>query len=205
MSFLNLAFPLDSNGNMFTSLGFRQLVSRSTKTYSQRIPTFFKPQLALNGASKKANPNYMLTAVGISSVTTGYIMAHKKIYNDSAMTYNGQTLESNVKSISHELDPSKPRYDGAFNGKLNYRQVAMGSTIGMAIGFCISRLSSVLFVLSLGVYLIGVYLKRQGIQFIDTKGVVKGAANSINWEELLFNQVSFSAPFILSFLFSAML
>lgn len=191
---------------MFTALSFRQLALRSTKMYSQGVSSLLKSRIAWKSASTKANPNYMLTAIGISSVATGYIMAHKKVFNDSAITYNGSSLESNVKSVSNDLDQLKTsRYDGAYNGKLNYRQIALGSTIGMAVGFCISRLSSVLFVLSLGAYLVGVYLKRQGIQFVDTKGIFKGAANSINWEELLFNQVSFSAPFILSFIFSATL
>lgn len=201
--------------NMFAALGIKQLAQNTGGKMFSTLPFMLRTQFARAGAPRgfasaravtlKSSPNILLTALGIGGVGTAYALGHSKVLNDSAITY-GSGLESNVKSVEAKLDPNAgPRFDGAFNGKLNYRQVALGSAFGMGVGFCISRLSSVLFVLTVGFYLLGVYLKKQGIQLIDTRGVVRGAANSVDWEDLLFNQISFSVPFISSFLFSATL
>ncbi|KAG0684669.1 hypothetical protein C6P40_001665 [Pichia californica] len=145
-----------------------------------------------------------LTLLGVFGVTSLYIAAHKPILNDA--TYG--TPEVSIKtpgSTNIYYDEKKPVFDGAFGGKLDYHQVAMGSLTGLIVGYAISRLSTVLFVSSIIFYLVGIFLRRQGIISVNTKGLVKGAYNSISWDELLFDQVSFSAPLIISFCLSATL
>lgn len=164
-------------------------------------------------AAVPRKPNYALTALGISSVSAGYLLSHSKIYNDTFATSSpsaGQVSNDAIKVVNSTLDDvarktTGPRYDGAFDGRLNYRQVALGSTLGLAIGFCLSRLSSILFILVIGGYSLSVYLKKQGIQFVNTKGMVKGAVDQVDWEDVVFNQISFSLPFLTSFIMSATL
>lgn len=150
-------------------------------------------------------PNVSLALLGILGVSSLYLAAHKPILNDSAGYANAPVSIKSPGSANIYYDEEKPMYDGAFGGRLNYHQISMGSMTGLVLGYAISRLSSVLFVFTIAFYLIGIYLRKQGIVIVDTKGMVKGAVNSISWDELVFGQTSFSVPFITSFFIAATL
>ncbi|GMM31962.1 hypothetical protein DAMA08_047070 [Martiniozyma asiatica (nom. inval.)] len=135
-----------------------------------------------------------------TSVLAAYTLQHKNILNDSFAQASPTYTYSSDKSIPINKSSN---YNHAFNGRLNYRQIAMGSTFGMCIGYALSRLSTVIFILGLSFYLLGIYLRRQGIVVVDSSQLVKGAAGSVDWGTMLFDQTSFSVPFICSFLVSA--
>lgn len=145
-----------------------------------------------------------LTLLGVLGVSSLYLGAHKPLLNDEGYA-NGPVSITTPGSPNIYYDNKKPVYDGAFGGRLNYRQVALGSMTGLVIGYAVSRLSTVLFVFSIFAYLIGIYLRKQGVVVVDTKGLVKGAVNSVSWDELLFDQTSFSVPFLSSFCIAAAL
>lgn len=155
--------------------------------------------------ASKDKPNLSLTFLGILGVSSLYLVAHKPILNETAGFANQPVSINTQQAANVYYDDTKSFYDGAFNGKLNYHQVALGSMTGLILGYAISRLSTVLFCFSLAFYLINVYLRKQGIISIDTKKMVKGAVSSISWDELVFEQTSFSVPFVCSFLMSATL
>lgn len=155
-------------------------------------------------SSSREKPNMALTLLGVLGVSSLYLAAHKPVLNDAAYA-NGPVSITTPGSPNIYYDAKKPVYDGAFGGKLNYHQVALGSMSGLILGYAVSRLSSVLFVFSIVAYLVGIYLRKQGVVVIDTKGLVKGAVNSVSWDELLFDQASFSVPFLTSFCIAAAL
>lgn len=161
-------------------------------------------RISHNKGANRATPNMALTFLGVLGVSSLYTAAHKPILNDSAYA-NPPIVIGNDTGTNIYYDNSKPVYDGAFGGKLNYHQVALGSMSGLIIGYALSRLSTVLFVFGLGCYLLGIYLRKQGIIIVDTGSMVKGAVNNVAWEDLVFSQISFSVPFVLSFLTSATL
>lgn len=175
----------------------------SFKKFPQQNFNAYTSVARIKGASKQ-KPNMALTFLGVLGVSSLYLTAHKPILNDSGYANPPIVIGTDTPANIY-YDNSKPVYDGAFGGKLNYHQVALGSMSGLIIGYALSRLSSVLFVLGLGCYLLGVFLRKQGIVVVDTKSVVKDAVSSVAWEELVFDQTSFSIPFVLSFLTSATL
>jgi uncharacterized membrane protein (Fun14 family) len=152
----------------------------------------------------KEKPNMALTFLGVLGVSSLYLVAHKPILCDTGYANQPVIIDSN-KPTNIYYDDSKAISGITLRNRLNYHHVAMGSIAGLILGYAISRLSSVLFVLAIGVYLLGVYLRKQGIVIVDTKGIVKGAVGSVAWDELVFGQSSFSIPFILSFLTAATL
>lgn len=155
-------------------------------------------------ASAKQKPNMALTFLGIFGVSSLYLVAHKPILNDAGFA-NPPIAFERKKSPNAYYDPNSPTYDGAFDGKLNYRHVAMGSISGLVLGYALARLSTIIFVVAIISYTINVYLRKQGIVLVNTKSVVKDAVNSVSWDEIVFEQPSFTIPFILSFLTSSTL
>lgn len=188
---------------------FNLLKSNIQSQTTKRLFSFSRYSRLSNNAFDKSKtngkPNMTLTLLGIFGVSSLYLVGHKPILNDAGFSNQQPVSITTPGSTNIYYDNNKPIYDGAFDGKLNYHQVAMGSMSGLLVGYAISRLSTVLFVCSVVFYLMGIYLRKQGIVVIDTKTMVKGAYNSISWDELLFDQVSFSVPFLLSFCFSATL
>lgn len=188
---------------------FNLLKSNIQSQTNRRLFSFTKYSSSSNNGYNKntinGRPNMALTLLGVFGVSSLYLVAHKPILNDAGFANQQPISITTPGSTNIYYDNNKPIYDGAFDGKLNYHQVAMGSMSGLIVGYAISRLSTVLFVCSIVFYLMGIYLRKQGIIIIDTKTMVKGAYNSISWDELLFDQVSFSVPFLLSFCISATL
>lgn len=154
--------------------------------------------------STRNKSNMSLTFLGVLGVSSLYLAAHKPILNDAAYA-NPPVSVTTPGSTNIYYDKNKPLLDGAFGGKLNYHQVAIGSITGLILGYTISKLSTVVFVASLMMYMLTIYLRKQGIIVVNTKGVIKGAVNSISWDELVFDQPSFSGSFITSFCIAATL
>lgn len=184
------------NGKMF---------STSPITKKQGFNNFgnFKYQ-SRSYAHQREKPNMGLTFLGVLGISSLYLVAHKPILNDAGFANPPVTINTG-KGANVYYDDTKPKFDGAFNGKLNYHQVAMGSMAGLILGYALSRLSSILFVFTITFYVISIYLRKQGIVVIDTKSVFKSAVNSVSWDELVFDQTSFSVPFVMSFLTAATL
>ncbi|TID29846.1 hypothetical protein CANINC_001595 [Pichia inconspicua] len=164
----------------------------------------YQSSASYTSASTKQKPSMALTFLGILGVSSLYLVAHKPILNDAGFANPPIAIERK-NSPNAYYDPNSPTYDGAFNGKLNYRHVAMGSMAGLILGYALSRLSTIIFVVAIISYTINVYLRKQGIVLVNTKSVVKDAVNSVSWDEIVFDQPSFSIPFILSFVTSSTL
>lgn len=204
---------LGFTGNFATKLnGLRSVRTSIQSQVGQRLfshskvvkNNFHNHASAGTYAAAKPKPNMALTMLGVLGVSSLYLAAHKPILNDAGFANPPISIERKSAPNAY-YDPNAPVYDGAFNGRLNYRHVAMGSISGLIIGYALSKLSTIIFVLAIGSYMINTYLRKQGVVLPDTKSVVKGAVNSLSWDEVVFEQSSFTVPFILSFLTSATL
>lgn len=182
--------PLRTVGSLVQSQGSRRMASCSRSAGARR-----------RGAG---HANTALGWLGILGVSSLYVAAHPPVRNEGGYADPGAGHTGSLGADIYH-DDTGPRFDGAFGGRLDYHEVALGSMAGLVIGYTLSRLSTVLFVVTIGVYLIGVYLRKQGIVIVDTKSMVRGAVNSVSWDELVFGQPSFSVPFVLSFFTSATL
>ncbi|ANZ73083.1 BA75_01287T0 [Komagataella pastoris] len=108
----------------------------------------------------------------------------------------GQVIEPTNKRPS-------PRLDGAFGGVLNYQQLAIGSFVGLGVGFVVGKLSSVLVFVTLSGYLLLQFLASRNIITIPYNRVVQLGSETINLKELVFEQPSFNLSFLVSFLIAA--
>lgn len=176
--------------------------------------TFLSPKIIRNNfhsysstrayTIEKQKPSVALTFLGISGVSSLYLVAHRPILNDASFV-DPSILVPKKKIPNACYDPNTSKYDGAFDGTLNYHHVAMGSVTGLIIGYALSRLSSIIFIFAILSYSLSVYLRKQGIKVVNTKSVVKNAINNVSWDTIVFEQPSFTIPFVLSFLTSATL
>ena len=198
----NVAFKMNGLRSVRTSIqsqATKRLFS-STQFTKQSFPNYSYSRAHSHSAPR---PNMALTFLGVLGVGSLYLAAHKPILNDAGFSNPGVTINTGKPNVYY--DDTTPKFDGAFNGKLNYRQVALGSIAGLVIGYALSRLSTVLFFLGITFYIVNVYLRRQGVVILDTRNFFKSAVNNISLDEQVFDQPSFSVPFVMSFLTAATL
>ncbi|QPG75583.1 hypothetical protein FOA43_002940 [Brettanomyces nanus] len=139
--------------------------------------------------------------IGLMGISATYLINHNPIRNDSALAYSqGPTTP---KGYQYVKIPEKPKYDGAFGGRLNYKQLALGSIFGMLSGLIAGQLSSLFVFFSLGVYLAAQYLHAQGVLTIPMTKIVRIGTEDIDIRQMVFEQPSFSITYVLSFLIAA--
>lgn len=203
-------FRLASPSNFIKKFDTLRFTKQAIQSQSKRFVSYNKANsnytnFARVRTATRETPNMALTFLGVLGVSSLYLAAHKPILNETGFANGPILIDTKKGAVNLDQEIKQSQYDGAFDGKLNYRQVAIGSIAGLVLGYALSRLSSILFVVSIGLYCLNVYLRRQGIVAVDTKKVFKGAVDSVSWDELVFEKASFSVPFVLSFFTAASL
>lgn len=138
----------------------------------------------------------MLGVVGLSAT---YLAANRHtILNDAAYG-----MPPAPKGYTYVQVPNTPQYDGAFGGKLNYKELALGSVFGTIAGLVCGQLSSFFVAAGLGFYLVFQYLYSQGIVTVPFTKVIKIGSEYIDVKKMVFDKPSFNLTFISSFLIAA--
>ncbi|KAI0464988.1 hypothetical protein LJB42_000205 [Komagataella kurtzmanii] len=126
-----------------------------------------------------------------------------KIIKNETFKTGTTPVGSRVGQVIEPTKGSSPRLDGAFGGALNYQQLAIGSFVGLGVGFVVGKLSSVLVFVTLSGYLLLQFLASRNIITIPYNRVVQLGSETINLKELVFEQPSFNLSFLVSFLIAA--
>lgn len=152
------------------------------------------------------NQSYAIKAgvAGLLGLGVAFAINTNQIHNDAAASaYELEGLPPPPKGYDYVKVPEKPKYNGAFGGKLNYKELTIGSVFGMVSGLIAGQLSSVFVFLALGAYLAVQYLHAQGILTIPITKVIRVGSEDIDVNKMIFEQPSFSITYLLSFLIAA--
>ncbi|QOU18175.1 hypothetical protein BRETT_005237 [Brettanomyces bruxellensis] len=141
--------------------------------------------------------------LGIMGLSATYLIHHNPILNDSANIYSVEGLPPAPKGYEYVKVPEKPKFDKLFGGRLNYKELTLGSMFGLISGLIVGQLSTVFVFIALGAYLAAQYLHAQGILTVPVTKIIKVGSEDIDVRQMVFDQPSFSITYILSFLIAA--
>lgn len=143
------------------------------------------------------------TAAGVAFGFTGALYA---------LRYRNRRVRADTKAIiyPHPNDrrviiKERPMHT-RFNGKLNYRQLSIGSFTGLFAGYVIGKLSKVLVILIASGLLTIQFLQSRGIVPIGSTIVgqfAQWSKKNVDFNELILDQPSFKISFLSSFLVAA--
>lgn len=141
--------------------------------------------------------------LGIVGLSATYLVHHNPILNDAANLYSVEGLPAPPKGYDYVKLPEKPKFDKVFGGKLNYKELTLGSVFGLVSGLIVGQLSTVFVFIALGAYLAAQYLHAQGILTVPVTKIIKVGSEDIDVRQMVFDQPSFSITYVLSFLIAA--
>ncbi|VEU24029.1 DEKNAAC105244 [Brettanomyces naardenensis] len=198
---------LGSVPRLGVSSPFLRNSSRSIRTARSLFSTFSQSRYEARAAY--ANPSFHESSqrartglvIGIMGLSATYMVNHNPIKNDSA--YYDQQLPPPPAGYGYVKVPEKPKYDGAFGGKLSYKELTLGSVFGLVSGLIVGQLSTVFVFIALGAYLAVQYLHAQGILTIPVTKIIRIGSEDIDVRKMVFDRPSFSITYILSFLVAA--
>ncbi|AMD18826.1 HBL076Cp [Eremothecium sinecaudum] len=162
-------------------------------------------RVAFPGTASKASPRLMLY-LGFTSA--GILLPNFKrpvIHNDSILSTLDPSYSRSDLTTTRPVPVTRER----FNGKLNYRQLCMGSITGLAFGIIMGKISHALVFVSAFGLLALQWLQSRGIVNKDaTKGLSKYVLNmsreQVDLNTLIWEKPSFKVSFLLSFVLAAM-
>lgn len=187
-----------------------QLLFRNIKNvYGKKLfgsTTFSKPKLFSTFVGK-SRPSSMPRLLGFTTITSLGLIA--PWYASSHVIRNDVILDVRqpAKSIPEETGlPSRKR--SRFNGKLDYRQLCIGSLAGVFLGIIVGKISSVLVFITACGFLGLQWLQNRGL--VDksstlglSKYIVKTGKENIDLNTLVWERPSFKVSFLLTFLLAA--
>lgn len=182
----------------------RLLFNGIKKSISNRFSTFSGSTLLLPRVTARATGLTLATSFGIAAPW---------IYNSKNLIYNDALLEVDRKSaLSQKVDFSGEapvKRTSRLNGKLDYRQLCIGSICGLVLGVVVGKISMLL------VYFTGVgLLTLQWLQNRDiinknattnlfAKYIIRSGKETIDLNTLIWERPSFKISFLLTFILAA--
>lgn len=137
-------------------------------------------------------------AVALPSLSSKHV-----IRNDTILDVRQRNL-----SLPEEVGQPGKRGRSSISKKVNYRQLCLGSVIGVVAGVVVGKISSILVFITAFGLLSMQWLSNRGL--IDksstwglSKYVVKTGRESIDLNTLVWDKPSFKVPFILTFVLAA--
>lgn len=163
--------------------------------------TLFTPKLATRVAGLT-----MATSVGIAAPWIYNLQ--NTIYNDAVVDAHrspGAAVAALAQGSVQEPAKRKSRLDG----KLDYRQLCMGSILGLVLGVVVGKVSTLLvYVTAAG--LLGLqWLQNRGIvdknatQSLFARYIVKSGRETLDLNTLIWERPSFKLSFLLTFVLAA--
>ncbi|QLL34035.1 hypothetical protein HG536_0F03600 [Torulaspora globosa] len=180
--------------------GIRNTVGKRLSSTASRS-FFLSPKL-----TARATGLTIATSVGIAApwlYKFGSI-----IYNDAVVDANGNPTAA-VASLTERATetPVKPR--SRFGGKLDYRQLCIGSIFGLVLGVVVGKISTLLVYVTAVGFLCIQWLQNRGMIDKDMTGsifaryIVKTGRETIDFNTLVWERPSFKISFLLTFLLAA--
>lgn len=176
----------------------RGLASTSTASFNGRL---FAPKLATRVAGLT-----MATSVGIAAPWVFNL--HNTIYNDAVVDAHrnpGAAAASLAQGNVREPIKKKSR----FNGKLDYRQLCIGSIMGLILGVVVGKVSTLLVYITAAGFLGLQWLQNRGIvdknatQSLFARYIIKSGRETLDLNTLIWERPSFKLSFLLTFVLAA--
>ncbi|ODV94957.1 hypothetical protein PACTADRAFT_50797, partial [Pachysolen tannophilus NRRL Y-2460] len=190
---LGSARPLSKLCNNLNVLPLRRFVSSGSGKFNN-----FQIGSSLLG---RGGNKSLLLGVSSSILLSNFLSHSLLIKNDSGVLTN--TRNHFEAETSRLVNENKPKYNGAFGGKLNYSELSIGSITGLALGVLAKLISPLLWYLTLSGYLLIRFLNNRGIITLNFNQFITFGSSRINVRKMVFERPSFNITFILTFIIAA--
>lgn len=147
----------------------------------------------------------MATSIGIS-VPWVYSLRNT-IYNDAGLDAQKSSGAAVASLAQVARDPVKRK--SRFNGKLDYRQLCIGSIAGLVLGVLVGKISTLLVYITAAGLLGLQWLQNRGIvdknttQSLFARYIVKSGRETLDLNTLIWERPSFKVSFLLTFVLAA--
>lgn len=148
----------------------------------------------------------MATSIGIAA--PWLYKSCNVIYNDAVVDASknpGAALASLAQGATEK--PVKTR--SRFGGKLDYRQLCIGSILGLVAGVVVGKISTLLVYVAAVGFLAVQWLQNRGVidksatGSIFTRYIIKTGRETVDLNTLIWERPSFKISFLLTFLLAA--
>lgn len=168
----------------------------------------------VGGASYGIVPKVTTRVVGLTmaasiGITAPWIYNSRNlIYNDAVVDASrnlGAAIAALGQGAAQESQPKRSR----FGGKLDYRQLCIGSIFGLVLGVVIGKISTLLVYVSAVGFLTLQWLQNRGIvdknatNSLFARYIIKSGRETIDFNTLIWERPSFKISFLLTFLLAA--
>lgn len=164
-------------------------------------------------ASRSVSPKLTARVAGLTMATSVGIAApwlYKSgsiIYNDAVVDAGRNSAVPSAALAEGATEPAKTR--SRFGGKLDYRQLCIGSIFGLVLGVVVGKISTLLVYLTAVGFLTIQWLQNRGMIDKDITGsifaryIIKTGRETIDLNTLVWERPSFKISFLLTFLLAA--
>ncbi|QLQ81648.1 hypothetical protein HG537_0F04090 [Torulaspora globosa] len=181
---------------------------------------FIGQRMLFNGIKNTVGKRFNFTAsrsismfpkVAGLTMATSVGIAAPWLYKSSSIIYNDVVMDANRNAVSlaDVATEKSATTRSRFGGKLDYRQLCIGSIFGLVLGVVVGKISTLLvYVTAIG--FLGIqWLQNRGIIDKDMTGsilaryIVKTGRETIDFNTLVWERPSFKISFLLTFLLAA--
>lgn len=191
--------------NMFTTQ--RMLFTGIRKTLNKRLLSTTPGRLFMT-------PKLTSRVAGLTLATSVGIAA-PWLYKSSSLIYNDAVVDAKsspgaaLATLAEGATEKPARTRSRFGGKLDYRQLCIGSILGLVLGVVVGKISTMLVYLSAVGFLGIQWLQNRGVIDKSTTGslftryVIKTGRETLDLNTLIWERPSFKLSFLLTFLLAA--